>query len=135
MKLSARNKKTLIVEIKFALEKMKSEKEPNSILYYFSAVYGVMYRIFNIEYDSDLVFAHFVISSTYNQINSRIQVPDKVIQLPPDLFDKLIKTTEELLDAMVYDKNLYEALKTFTLLGYVTVGNGYYLYQKGLLKI
>jgi len=135
MRLSARNKKTLLEEIKFALEKMRSEKEPNSILYYFSAVYGVMYRIFNIEYDSDLVFAHFVISSTYNQINSRIQVPDKVIQLPPNLFDKLIETTEELLDAINSDKNLYEVLRKYTLLGYVIVGNGYYLYQKGLLKI
>jgi len=135
MKLSARNKKTLIDEIKFALVKMKSEKEPNSILYYFSAVYGVMYRIFNIEYDSDLVFAHFVISSTYNQINSRIQVPDKVIQLPANLFDNLIETTQELLEAIVNDKNLYQVLKKYTLLGYVTVGNGYYLYQKGLLKI
>jgi hypothetical protein len=135
MKLNKAHKKVLVDEITFALEKMKSEKEPASILYYFSAVYGVMYRIFNIEYDSDLVFAHFVISSAYNQINSRVQSTDKVIKMPENLFEKLIDNTQELLKAIGKDESLYNVLKEFTLLGYVTVGNGYYLYQKGLIKI
>jgi hypothetical protein len=135
MKLSKQNKKTLIDEIKFALEKMQASKDPNSIMYYFSAVYGVMHRIFNIEYDSDLVFTHFIISSIHSQINSRIQVQDQVIKLPDNFFDKLIEMTRALLDVIENDKDLYEVLKKFTILGYITIGNGYYLYQKGLLKI
>jgi len=135
MKLSKQNKKTLIDEIKFALEKMQASKDPNSIMYYFSAVYGVMHRIFNIEYDSDLVFTHFIISSIHSQINSRIQVQDQVIKLPDNFFDKLIEITGALLDVIKNDKDLYEVLKKFTILGYITIGNGYYLYQKGLLKI
>jgi len=135
MKLNKSNKSKLIKEIRFVIDKMKGDDDPKAKLYYFSAIYGIMNRIFNMEYAPDLIFAHFVLSSTYNQINSRLQVPDKVIKIPDNLLDKLIEATGELLDVIENDKNPYEALKKFTLIGYVTVGNGYYLYQKGLLKL
>jgi len=135
MKLSKEIKKTLINEIEFAIEKMRSSKDPNLIMYYFSAVFGVLHRIFNIEYDSDLVFAHFIVNGTYQQINARLQAKDKIIQIPENLFERLIETTKNFLEAINGNKDLNEVLKEFTLLGYVTIGNGYYLYQKGLLKI
>jgi len=135
MKLSKEIKKTLINEIEFAIEKMRSSKDPNLIMYYFSAVSGVLHRIFNIEYDSDLVFAHFIVNGTYQQINARLQAKDKIIQIPENLFERLIETTKNFLEAINGNKDLNEVLKEFTLLGYVTIGNGYYLYQKGLLKI
>jgi hypothetical protein len=135
MKLSTPIKEVLVNEIGSALERMRSSKDPNSIMFYFSAVYGILHRIYNIEYDSDLVFAHFVVNSTYQQINARLQATDKVIQIPENLFERLIEKTGDFLEAIKENKNLYEVLKEFTLLGYVTIGNGYYLYQKGLLKI
>jgi len=135
MKLSKEIKKTLINEIEFAIEKMRSSKDPNLIMYYFSAVFGVLHRIFNIEYDSDLVFAHFIVNGTYQQINARLKAKDKIIQIPEILFERLIETTKNFLEAINGNKDLNEVLKEFTLLGYVTIGNGYYLYQKGLLKI
>lgn len=135
MNLSAETKAKLVDEIKFALEKMKQESDAASKLYYFSAIFGIMNRIYNLEYSSDLIFAHAIISSTHSQINARLQAPDKVIQLPLEIFDKLSDATAELLDVIDKDGNLYEVLKKFVLLGYVTAGNGYYLYQKGLLKL
>ena len=135
MKLSTANKKKLIEEIEFALNSMKVAEDPETKLYYFSAVYGVMPRIFNIEYDSNLVFIHFVVNATYNNINSRLKNPEKVVKIPDDLFEKLENTTNELLNTLKQNKNLYEVLKKFILLAYVTSGNGYYLYQRGLLKI
>lgn len=135
MKISTENKKKLIDEIKFVLAQMKSEENPKSKLYYFSGAYGILDRIFNIEFDPDLVFAHFVLSSTYNIINSRLEITGKVVEIPENLFDRLFEITEELLTAIKQEKNLYEVLKKFMLLGYITTGNGYYLYKKGLLKI
>jgi len=135
MKLSTANKKKLIEEIEFALNSMKAAEDPETKLYYFSAVYGVMPRIFNIEYDPNLVFIHFVVNATYNNINSRLKNPEKVVKIPDDLFEKLENTTNELLNTLKQNKNLYEVLKKFILLAYVTSGNGYYLYQRGLLKI
>jgi hypothetical protein len=135
MPLSKPIKNILVNEIKSALEKMKSSEDPNLIMFYFSAVYAILHRIYNIEYDPDLVFAHFILNGTYQQINARLKAPDPVIQIPEGFFDKLTKTTEDFLEAIENNKKLYEVLKKFTLLGYVTIGNGYYLYQKGLLKI
>lgn len=135
MKISVLHKKKIVSEIKFVVEKMKSEEDPKRKLYYFSAIYGVISRIFNIEFDSDLVFAHMVTNAVYSTINSRLANPDKVIQLPEEIFDKLIAITEELQDVIEKDKNPYEVLKKFSLLGYVTTGNGYYLYKKGIFKI
>ena len=135
MKLKPDNKKRLIDEIKFVLNKMKEEDDPKNKLYYFSAIYGMMQRIYNLECSPDLIFAHFVLSSTYAQINARLKNPEGTVKIPDELFDKLISATAELLVVIEHNKNLYEVLKKFTLLGYVTVGNGYYLYQKGLLKL
>lgn len=135
MKLSKENKKKLIDEIRFVIGQMKQQEDPETKLYYFSAIFGIMPRIFNIDFNEDLIFAHFIISSTHNNINQRIKNPDKVIKLPDELFDRLLAITEELLVAIEKDQNLYDVLKKFTLLGYVTIGNGYYLYKKGMLKI
>jgi len=135
MKISTENRKKLVDEIKFIINQMKAEEDPKSKLYYFSAIYGIMPRIFNFEFNADLVFAHFVVSSTYNQINGRLQNPDNVVKIPDDLFDKLLVITEEFLNAIENNKNLYEVLKKFTTLGFITTGNGYYIYKKGLFKI
>lgn len=135
MKLSKENKKKLIDEIRFVIGQMKQQEDPETKLYYFSAIFGIMPRIFNIDFNEDLIFAHFIISSMHNNINQRIKNPDKVIKLPDELFDRLLAITEELLVAIEKDQNLYDVLKKFTLLGYVTIGNGYYLYKKGMLKI
>ena len=135
MKLSKENKQKLIDEIRFVIDQMKQQEDLEAKLYYFSAIFGIMPRIFNTDFSEDLIFAHFVISSTHNNINQRIKNPDKVIKLPDELFDRLLALTEELLDTIEKDQNLYDILKKFTLLGYVTIGNGYYLYKRGFLKI
>ena len=135
MKISKNNKKVIIDEIEYALKNMKDETDEKKKIYYFSATYGIFQRIFNIEYDDDLVFIHFILNSTCNSINARLQIPDSVIKIPENLFSSLEKATEELLDALKNNRNVYEQLKKFVLLGYVTAGNGYYLYKKGLLKI
>jgi hypothetical protein len=135
MKISTENKKRLIDEIKFVLEKMRKETDPNNKLYYFSAVFGIMNRIYNLESAPDLVFAHFVLNSTHTEITVRLHDSEKVIELPEGFFDNFVDATAELLDVIEKNKNPYEILRRFVLLGYVTTGNGYYLYQKGLIKI
>jgi len=135
MKISKENMKKIIEEIEFAIKQMKETPDPDQKLYYFSAVYGVMPRVFNFEFDEDLVFTHFVLSSVYNSINQRLKTPDSVILLPKEIFDRLEELTEKLLMALKKEEDICEILKDFILLSYVTTGNGYYLYKKGILKI
>jgi hypothetical protein len=135
MKISPGSKAKIVDEIGFVLEKMKNEADPAGKLYYFSAVYGVMNRIFNLEYSSDLVFAHYILQGVHNQISARLQSQERAFQLPPEVFEKLTEATAELLEAIEKGLNLYEVLKRFSLIGYVSVGNGYYLYQRGVLKL
>ncbi len=135
MKLSTENKQKIVDEIKFVIDQLKQQEEPEAKLYYLSAVYGIMPRIFNIDYSDDLVFAYYVINSAFNNINHRLKNPDKAIKIPDELLGRLLAVTEELLEAVEKDENLYKVLKKYALLGYVTTGNGYYLYKKGLLKI
>jgi len=135
MKISEKNKKKLLREIKFVIDRMKEEKDPKSKLYYFTAIYGAMSRVFNEEFIPDLIFAHVILNAVYSNLISRIDNPDDVIKLPENIFNKLQTTTEELYNTIEKNKDLYEPLKKFSLLTFVTTGNGYYLYKKGLLKI
>lgn len=135
MKISETIKNKLIKELEFIIKKMKSEEDNPKKLYYFSAVFGAFQRIYNIDFDTDLVFAHMVTNATYNAINLRLSNPDKIVQLPPEIFNKMIEITEELKVTIQQNKDLYEVLKKFSLLGFITSGNGYYLYQRKLVKI
>lgn len=135
MKISSEKKKLLLDEIRFVLGKMKEQEDPKTKLYYFTAIYGIMHRIFNLEFAPDLIFIHFVLKSTFEQINLKLHDPEKVVGIPDGLFDKLVEATAELLNVIEDNKNPYEVLKRFAVLGYATGGNGYYLYEKGLLKL
>ena len=135
MKISVTNKNRIIKEIKFVIDQMKREEDPKAKLFYFSAIHGILPRIFNVEFVPDLVFAHFVLSTTYSQINARIENPDKIVKIPENLLDRLIEITEEFLITLKQDESLYEVLKKYSVLGYITTGNGYYLYKRGMIKI
>jgi len=139
MKLSTQNKKILLKEIEFAIEKMRETKDPKGKLYYFTAVYGVMHRIFNLDFAPELVFMHMVLNTTYNSIQERLATiergEEKVVKIPDNLFDKLTEATQELAEKIKNNETTYEVLQRFVILGYVVSGNGYYLYEKGLVKI
>jgi hypothetical protein len=135
MKIKEENKKMLINDVKFIIDRMDKEKETEQKLYYFTGIYGTISRIFNIEFDPELVFAHIILSITYSNIKSRIDEREKVIKLPPELFDKLISTTKEFLEKIEKNESLYDVLKKYAVIAYLATGNGYYLYQKGLLTL
>ncbi len=135
MKIKEHNRKILIDDITFIINRMEKEKEAEQKLYYFSGIYGAIYRIFNNEYDPELILAHIILSITYSNIKSRIDEREKVIKLPPELFDKLISTTKEFLEKIEKNESLYDVLKKYAVIAYLATGNGYYLYQKGLLTL
>ena len=138
MNISDNSREIIIKEINYVLNKMEECSNIEEKLYYFSGVYSMIQRIFNLEYDSDLVFAHLILFQTYNLFRQRldaIKTKQLLIPLSEEQFNNLTKITKELVKKIEEKKEIDNTLKKFVILSYSTTGNGYYLFQKGLLKI
>jgi len=118
---------------------MKRENDDRKKLYYFSGIFGVIPRVFNFEYDPQLVFIHGVLEITYQQINNRLTLysqGDKTAKLADNILDKLYLYTSQMAERIEKnEKDVYDLLEKIMILGYSTTGNGYYLYEKGTIKI
>ncbi|MBW2595706.1 MAG: hypothetical protein JRC93_06970 [Deltaproteobacteria bacterium] len=138
MKISPKMKNQIIEEIEHVVYNMEKSHNPIEMLYYFSAIHGLINRIFNMEYDPELVFMHHVLSAVHTGFVSRMdamQKGDSAIVLDDSYFKKLISLSINLKDTISENSNVYDTLKEFIILLYATTGNGYYLKHKGLLKI
>ncbi|MBN1843072.1 MAG: hypothetical protein JW883_12440 [Deltaproteobacteria bacterium] len=139
MGISDQFRNLILSEIDFALKKMNTSTSAAEKLYYFSGIQGVIQRTFNIEYDSDLIFSHFILRSTYEVFSNRAkaiqQGADPTIPLGKKHFDKLSSITKELAMRIKKKQDINDTLKKYIVLSYSLTGNGYYLQEKGLLKI
>ena len=136
----SKNMQTLFIdEIRFVVRKMKESADPSTKLYFFSAVYGMAFRIMNIEFDPELAFVHHVLNAAYGTINSRlaavVQGQERGAAIPDKVFDRLEQGLEEMASRIEQGQETYPVLQTIANLAYSTTGNGYYLYLKGLLPV
>jgi len=138
-KLPSNLKKMLIDEFKFAIEKMEKEEDFDKKLYYFSALYSVLSRVFNVEFDPELVLIHLVLNTTYNSLQGRLasirRGEESVIKIPKEVFEKLTNITRELLVRIEKNRSTHDVLQKLATIAYMTTGNGYYLYERGLLRL
>jgi hypothetical protein len=139
MNIKENGREIIIKEIDYALKRMEETENPEEKLYFFSAIYAMIQRVFNIQYDSNLIYAHFILNETYKALQGRFkaieQGADRLVPLTEEHFTTLHNLTKELLQNFIDEKNIDETLKKFVLLAYSTTGNGYYLFQKRLLKL
>lgn len=136
MKISDNTRKELVKEIDFVIKKMTQTPDPAGKLYFFSGIYSAFQRIFNSEFDPELVLGHIILNVTYNNINTIIERGlETVVKIPDDFFDKLVDITKKLSKKVKKNESIYDVLEQFAVLSYLATGNGYYLYQKGLLQV
>ena len=138
MEISAKNKKILVNEIRTAVEYMSENNDARQKMFFFSAVFGIVNRIMNIECDPELVFIHQVTNAAYSTINTNLVMATQgqsAPTIPPSVFDKLQENLEDLATYIEEGKKTYPVLQRISNLAYSTSGNGYYLFLKGLLKI
>jgi len=131
-----RNK--LLDEINFAADNMKKSDNPIDKLYFYSAVHGTVQRIFNLEFDPELVFIFNVFEYTFNAMNNKLNIPASKgfpTSIPGDFFEKLEQCVRDLAEKIKADEKTYEVLERVANLGYTSTGNGLYLHYKGDLKI
>ena len=139
MELNDNHRASLIKEIRLVVKKMAENSDARKMLYYFSGVFTLINRIFNDKFDPELVVAHLILQSVHNQFLNRLQTirqqGDTAIELSDEQFQKLISLTDTLGKKIQKKQAIHETLNKFAILGYSTTGNGYFLMQKGILKI
>jgi len=129
----------LVREIRFVADRIKKERELRTKVYYYSGVYGEMLRLLNISFDPQLLFAHSVIQDSYQSLRARSDTivlgRDTTISFPDGFFDGLCSLLEELAKNIEKNQDIYQTLQSISCLSFITTGNGYYLFQKGILTI
>jgi len=141
MNISNNYKKIIVEEFKNVATKMKESNDITDKLYFFSASFAILDRIFNLEFNPTLVLIHMVLQNAHFTIRGRaealIRGQDKVVEIPPGFFDNLQETILDIANSISKDdKNeLFKNLQKIANLSYITTGNGYYLFTKGMLKI
>ncbi len=135
MEISSEMKEKLITEYRFIAEKMRNAEDTTLKMYLFSGAYGMTYRVFNFEYDSELIFIHHLLQSAFGAINNRVTVirsGDRTILLDDDFFRDLTSILDDLANTIENDLSIYEILLKLSGLIYYTTGNGHYLTLKGI---
>jgi hypothetical protein len=132
------HKFVIIKELEFILGKMDQAKNPDEKIYFFSAVQALFNRILNLDYTENLLIAFHATNDAYIAFQQRFAANkqgDIGAMLTENHLTKLSEITKELLKQIVDDENIDSVLRKFLVLGYSATGNGYYLMQKGILKI
>lgn len=138
MKLSKTLKDAIVNEIKFVVSKMKESAEIEKKIFYFSAIPGQLLRVLNLEYDPDILYIHHIINNTHVAFQQRIAAikrGDTVVPVTNEQIDSLEHLSIELGNRFEKNEKMDDVLRDFVVLSYTTLGNGYYLMQKGILKI
>ncbi|MBT4288435.1 MAG: hypothetical protein HOD92_13995 [Deltaproteobacteria bacterium] len=139
MKLKKQIKETILKEYDFVIPKMKENAEdPDTLIFYFSAAYTVLDRMYNNDFNDDLLFAHQVLINVYNSFARVIRsnkAGENTIPLTISSCETLINYLKEFRKVIEKEENTYHILLKFTKLGYSLQGNGYYLQQKGMITL
>lgn len=128
----------LAQELRFAASQMREAQHPADKVYFLSATWAQIQRVFNLEFDSELVLAHQVLSLAHNHIQGKVsgQHPGPMAAyFPPSIFEFLAADLEELASRWEAGQEAADVLEHVALLGYACTGNGVYLFKKGLLKL
>jgi len=119
-----------VEELDNVAHRMRHEPDPARKLFLFSATYGMTDRVMRLSYDSELLFAHMVLSHVYSTFLNRLNAithGDSVVPLGQQHFDRLADLTAELSEQIKKGEPTYVTLERFNELAFTTTGAGYYM--------
>lgn len=129
----------LVNELRYVATQIVKTPDVAYSNYVFSGAHAMTNRILNLAFDKELVLINDVLQSAHQAIHNRINFiaagREGVIDIPAELFLRLSTDLMALAASIESDEPIIEPLARIAVAGYVTTGNGYYLYQKGLLKL
>jgi hypothetical protein len=132
----------LAKEYSYAATKMQEATQPARKLFYFSVLFSEAQRTLNWQWDRDLALIYTVTQFAHTQINNMMQASMVNQALPTDwalIFDKLTLVVSDLASYLENaesndNEKLVQLLGRFAEITYAVLGNGSYLYDKGLIK-
>lgn len=133
----------LAKEYRYAVTKMQETQSLAQKLFYFSVLFSEAQRTLNWQWDRDLVLIYTVTHFAHTQINTAVQTSAVTQALPIDwtvVFNKLTSVASDLVTYLENaesndNEGLLQILGYFAEVTYVVMGNGSYLYEKGLIKL
>ncbi len=138
MKISEDLRKKFVRELRFCSQNMMEEKNIRKKIFFYSAAYGMARRVMNLEFDPQIQMIESILEFSYQIINVRIKIltsGDTTIPIVEGMLDKLTEAVYELSIRIEKDQDTYETLQKISNYAFITTGNGYYLYTKGLVQI
>jgi hypothetical protein len=141
MNIASENLKIIVDEMKEVDKECDEAQAIEDKLYFFSASFGIINRIMNLECDPLLVFIHQILQSTHQALYQRLNLPKApgvIMNNVPEIFIKsFFKYYKELVIALEKqnDQEIKNILEKFSNLSYATTGNGYYLFLREKLKL
>ena len=135
MNISKTNHDILVKEFKDIKQMIESTDILEDKPYYFTAIYGIINRVMNLQSDSTLIFIHQILQNCYLAITQRLSARIKQ-NVSTDIPNEIIKEFFLILDEFILafelkDKiRIWEILQRFSNLSYAMSGNGYYMYLR-----
>ena len=133
--------KIIIDEFKDVKSLCATARTPEDKLFYFSASFGILNRVFNLHYNSILVFIHEVLQNVHQnlvkRLNGSLNPIIETTNMPTIMLEVLFLYFDQLIDAFEKkdEQEIRKVLEKFVNLSYSTSGNGYYLYKRDKLKL
>ena len=139
MNISPELKAHVLAEFDQALNILRSGVSLEEKLYYYSAIFGAIYRVMNIQPSNELIFLHHVLNTVHAAFQARLQAikrdAERPVVIEEPMVEKLVQLMEKLRESIALGTDSTDICKNLTVLAYVTTGNGYYLFKKGELVL
>jgi len=138
MNIEPKYKEIIVKEFDYAFKKMKASSDPDETLYYFTAFFNTLNRVYNLHYSDDLLFAFIVMENAYNFILERNRIKksgENTINFHEKFGTKFIQIVRNIKDGFFQKTKRLAALQELAVIAYSTTGNGQYLTEKGDITI
>jgi hypothetical protein len=131
-------KKELVTELRNIAGLMENEKNPEKKIYYFSAGYGITSRSYRYAFSSEILLADLVLNASYQTLFDRIKrikSGEMTVPLDDATFKKVEEGLWDLAKAIETRKPIQKSLELILTASFSASGPGYYLKEKGMLKL
>lgn len=100
MRMPPNLKPYVLKEFDFVVAKLKEPLPLEERVYYYSALYGAVYRVMNIDCTPNLIFLHHILNAVHSVLAARLQAMSRAGERPIVIDEKMIARLTELTETL-----------------------------------